>query len=62
MNASAVRIEPPAVPLTGLAFPAGSKSLTNRALPLAALASGLSHVPAVLNADDRHYMASASRP
>src|SRR3954447_25209754 len=47
-----VTIEPVARPFTATITPPGSKSLTNRALVLAALANGTSHLSNVLFADD----------
>ncbi|MDG6095329.1 3-phosphoshikimate 1-carboxyvinyltransferase [Acetobacter sp. AN02] len=60
-EASAVRVEPVSSPLTGHARPPGSKSLTNRALPLAAMARGVSHLSGALKSDDTRYMAAALR-
>ena len=39
----------------------GSKSYTNRALPIAALARGSSSLSGVLDSDDTRYMVSALR-
>ena len=47
-----VTIEPVARPFSATITPPGSKSLTNRALVLAALADGTSHLSNVLFADD----------
>lgn len=52
---------PPAHPLRGKAAPPGSKSITNRALLLAALASGTSRLTGALKSDDTRYMAEALR-
>ncbi|MEM1060688.1 MAG: 3-phosphoshikimate 1-carboxyvinyltransferase [Planctomycetota bacterium] len=54
-------ILPAAGPLTGSVRPPGSKSLTNRALPIAALADGTSTLTGVLDSDDTRYMAEALR-
>jgi 3-phosphoshikimate 1-carboxyvinyltransferase len=54
-----VRLKPPARPLVGaLALP-GSKSITNRALLLAALARGSSRLTGALKSDDTARMAEA---
>jgi len=54
-----VLITPPAHALSGkLALP-GSKSITNRALLIAALAKGESHLTGALSSDDTRYMAEA---
>lgn len=58
-HARSVRLQPPARPLVGrLALP-GSKSITNRALLLAALAAGRSTLTGVLKSDDTARMADA---
>ena len=44
----AYTITPPNRPLTGRVSPPGSKSITNRALLLAALAEGTSHLTGAL--------------
>jgi 3-phosphoshikimate 1-carboxyvinyltransferase len=56
-----VRITPASRPLTGRVTPPGSKSITNRALLLAALASGTSRLTGALKSDDTRYMAEALR-
>ncbi len=48
-------------PLDATVRPPGSKSQTNRALPLAAMAEGVSHIHNVLFADDTRYMIDALR-
>jgi 3-phosphoshikimate 1-carboxyvinyltransferase len=55
----AVRIMPPGRPLVGRAAPPGSKSITNRALLLAALAEGASRLTGALKSDDTARMAEA---
>lgn len=57
--ADALTIIPPGRPLQGRASPPGSKSITNRALLLAALARGTSRLTGALKSDDTHYMAEA---
>ncbi|MEM8787424.1 MAG: 3-phosphoshikimate 1-carboxyvinyltransferase [Pseudomonadota bacterium] len=57
----ALTIVPPARPLTGLARPPGSKSITNRVLLLAALAPGTSHITGALKSLDTTLMARALR-
>ncbi len=52
-------IVPPAAPLRGRVTPPGSKSITNRALLLAALARGVSRLTGALKSDDTRYMANA---
>lgn len=54
-----VRITPVAAPLHGRASPPGSKSITNRALLLAALARGQSRLTGALKSDDTARMAEA---
>jgi 3-phosphoshikimate 1-carboxyvinyltransferase len=54
-------IVPPSQPLRGRVTPPGSKSITNRALLLAALAKGTSHLTGALKSDDTRYMAEALR-
>ncbi len=56
---NAATIVPPAQPLRGRIAPPGSKSITNRALLLAALADGTSRLTGVLRSDDTHHMAMA---
>jgi 3-phosphoshikimate 1-carboxyvinyltransferase len=55
----ALTIIPPLGPLRGTVSPPGSKSITNRALLLAALASGASRITGALKSDDTRYMADA---
>ena len=55
----AATITPPRGRLTGRVVPPGSKSITNRALLLAALAPGISVLRGALKSDDTHYMAVA---
>ena len=57
----ALTIVPPGRPLRGRASPPGSKSITNRALLLAALACGTSRLTGALKSDDTRYMAEALR-
>ena len=52
---------PPTEPLSGRVSLPGSKSLTNRALLLAALAEGTSHLAGALKSDDTEHMARALR-
>lgn len=54
-------IHPVDGPLRGNVRPPGSKSLTNRALPVAALAAGTSTLTGVLDSDDTRYMIEALR-
>ena len=62
MNAvPALRIVPPSGPLNGHVELPGSKSITNRALLLAALSEGVSHLTGALKSDDTLYMAAALR-
>ena len=57
----AMRVIPPRRPLHGQAVIPGSKSITNRALLLAALAKGESRLSGALRSDDTRYMAEALR-
>jgi 3-phosphoshikimate 1-carboxyvinyltransferase len=57
----ALTIIPPDGPLSGRVTPPGSKSITNRALLLAALAHGTSRLTGALKSDDTRYMADALR-
>ena len=57
----ALTIVPPDRPLRGAVAPPGSKSITNRALLLAALARGTSRLTGALKSDDTQYMAGALR-
>ncbi|MDB5713703.1 MAG: 3-phosphoshikimate 1-carboxyvinyltransferase [Sphingomonadales bacterium] len=52
-------ITPPTVPLSGRIVPPGSKSITNRALLLAALATGRSTLTGALKSDDTRHMVNA---
>ncbi len=60
MNGS-VRITPPGRVLSGALTLPGSKSITNRALLIAALAKGTSRLSGALKSDDTRYMAQALR-
>jgi len=55
----ALTIIPPAHPLVGRVTPPGSKSITNRALLLAALANGTSRLTGALKSRDTQLMAKA---
>ncbi|WP_273690037.1 3-phosphoshikimate 1-carboxyvinyltransferase [Ketogulonicigenium vulgare] len=57
----AMDIAPPAGPLTGQIALPGSKSITNRALLVAALSRGVSHLTGALASDDTRHMANALR-
>lgn len=57
----ALEIIPPAHPLVGRVTPPGSKSITNRALLLAALAKGTSRISGALKSRDTVLMAAALR-
>ncbi|WIY54446.1 3-phosphoshikimate 1-carboxyvinyltransferase [Devosia sp. YIM 151766] len=57
----AYTITPPLSPLTGRVSPPGSKSITNRALLLAALANGTSRLTGALKSKDTVLMARALR-
>ena len=61
MTSLALTLVPPAHPLIGRVQPPGSKSITNRALLLAGLAHGTSHLRGALKSDDTAYMARALR-
>jgi 3-phosphoshikimate 1-carboxyvinyltransferase len=54
-----VRLHPPRAPLRGRIVLPGSKSITNRALLLAALAAGESRLTGALKSDDTRWMAQA---
>jgi 3-phosphoshikimate 1-carboxyvinyltransferase len=56
-----ITVIPPGIPLTGHVAPPGSKSITNRALLLAALAKGTSHLRGALKSDDTRHMSNALR-
>lgn len=57
----ALTLTPPGQPLIGAIRPPGSKSITNRALLIAALARGVSHLTGALKSDDTRHMATALR-
>ncbi|WP_428391398.1 3-phosphoshikimate 1-carboxyvinyltransferase [Lichenicoccus sp.] len=57
----ALRVIPPRRPLRGRVTPPGSKSITNRMLLLAALATGESRLTGALKSDDTARMATALR-
>jgi 3-phosphoshikimate 1-carboxyvinyltransferase len=57
----ALTIVPPGRPLIGRVSPPGSKSITNRALLLAALAAGTSRISGALKSKDTALMAAALR-
>lgn len=57
----ALAISPPQHPLVGRVTPPGSKSITNRALLLAALAKGTSRLSGALKSKDTALMATALR-
>lgn len=59
--AETVELTPPASPLRGRVVLPGSKSITNRALLLAALARGTSRLTGALKSDDTRWMAQALR-
>ncbi len=61
LTSRAVTVVPPAGPLRGRVSPPGSKSITNRALLLAGLARGRSHLTGALKSDDTRLMAEALR-
>jgi 3-phosphoshikimate 1-carboxyvinyltransferase len=56
-----IEIEPPRRPLVGQVWLPGSKSITNRALLLAALAAGRSELSGFLASDDTFHMVAALR-
>lgn len=56
---AALTVVPPGRPLLGRVVPPGSKSITNRALLLAALARGTSRLTGALKSDDTAFMAAA---
>lgn len=60
-NLKALTIVPPKKPLVGRVVPPGSKSITNRALLLAALAKGTSRLTGALKSKDTTLMAAALR-
>lgn len=61
MSLSTVTVVPPGKPLRGRVAPPGSKSITNRALLLAALAKGTSRLQGALKSDDTRHMSTALR-
>lgn len=61
LDATSLTVVPVAGPLEGVATPPGSKSITNRALLVAALAKGESRISGALKSDDTAYMAGALR-
>jgi len=61
LDRSELTIVPPTMPLRGRVAPPGSKSITNRALLLAALANGTSRLTGALKSDDTARMAEALR-
>lgn len=61
LAAERLTVHPVNAPLVGHAAVPGSKSITNRVLPLAALAKGVSTITGALKSDDTHHMAAALR-
>jgi 3-phosphoshikimate 1-carboxyvinyltransferase len=61
LKARSIAVLPTSQPLQGRVVLPGSKSITNRALLLAALAKGTSRLSGALKSDDTHYMAEALR-
>lgn len=61
MSLPTVTVVPPGKPLRGRVAPPGSKSITNRALLLAALAKGTSRLRGALKSDDTRHMSNALR-
>jgi len=61
MSLPTVTVVPPGTPLQGRVAPPGSKSITNRALLLAALAKGTSRLSGALKSDDTRHMSEALR-
>jgi len=61
LDRSEITLVPPTQPLRGRVAPPGSKSITNRVLLLAALASGTSRLSGALKSDDTARMAEALR-
>jgi 3-phosphoshikimate 1-carboxyvinyltransferase len=61
MNLPAVLEIPVSAPVDGVVRVPGSKSISNRALVIAALARGTSTIKGVLHSDDTHHMAAAWR-
>lgn len=58
---AAIRVRPPSGPLHALLTPPGSKSLTNRALILAAMSHGTSTLHGCLDSEDTQVMRAALR-
>lgn len=61
LDLPSLQIIPPSAPLQGRVAPPGSKSITNRALLLAALAKGTSTLTGALKSDDTLHMRNALR-
>ncbi|GHC65219.1 3-phosphoshikimate 1-carboxyvinyltransferase [Limoniibacter endophyticus] len=61
LDRSTLDVLPVSAPLRGRAVPPGSKSITNRALLVAAFAVGTSRLTGALKSDDTIYMAEALR-
>jgi 3-phosphoshikimate 1-carboxyvinyltransferase len=61
MNAAPLAIQPLERPPSAIVTVPGSKSITNRALLIAALAEGRSELHGALFSDDTHYMVAALR-
>ena len=61
MHEDSITIQPLTQPVDATVTPPGSKSYTNRALPIAALADGVSVISGALFSDDTRYMAQALR-
>lgn len=61
MQEDSITIQPLTRPVNATITPPGSKSYTNRALPIAALADGISVISGALFSDDTRYMAQALR-
>lgn len=61
LERTSLTVTPVTSPLKGRATPPGSKSITNRALLLAALAKGTSRLTGALKSDDTRHMANALR-
>ncbi len=59
--ADTLTMEPASGPINATVVVPGSKSITNRALPIAALADGTSVLSGALDSDDTRYMAEAVR-
>jgi 3-phosphoshikimate 1-carboxyvinyltransferase len=61
MHEDSLLVQPLSQPVNASLTPPGSKSYTNRALPIAALADGVSVISGALFSDDTRYMAQALR-